>query len=515
MLFTGNGRMENSMNQIFRNNKQGVAIFVLGCFAGILGALPFISNLIFSIDDYHLWNVYDINWEMMGYNFYSTGRYIEGIISEILYRLNLQPLNRPMGALVFIAAESLFGTLMGELLQIQSNMCRAIFCILVVLNPFSAEIYYYSSITVYSGFAMFFLSFGLLFSFKYEKECKIRNILCACIFYYLSLGVYQIFYPLVLFAIILMIIRDYNENTISWRRYSTYLEIYIFTFLLYYIVLKIMYVIVPPTFTYEGIDIVEFLKALFTSDYYVQLFNVVKKYYGNTIMNSFLSLFAIIACSVLCSLIGVIYSRKKGKLIYMIACLLYIFLGLVLCIGFGLPRLKDISARSFTSYGVYLAGLLLIDYYFIKGSKAGTKQYEIMRKAFIVIFVGIVFVNGSLIGRAANNIIRLNEKEANMVNRIVYRMEEHDGFTGYEPLVVLGVPQLSNVTDKSLGNFGEPASVSFSKVYLFNEISGYNFTNPSNEQLEKAIEMMDTMSTWPGKDSVKYADGMFVVRLYW
>ena len=95
------------MNQIFRNNKQGVAIFVLGCFAGILGALPFISNLIFSIDDYHLWNVYDINWEMMGYNFYSTGRYIEGIISEILYRLNLQPLNRPMGALVFIAADSI------------------------------------------------------------------------------------------------------------------------------------------------------------------------------------------------------------------------------------------------------------------------------------------------------------------------------------------------------------------------------------------------------------------------
>ena len=504
-----------AMNQFFRDKKQGAAIFALGCIVGIFGALPFISNLIFSIDDYHLWNVYDLNWKMMGYNYYSTGRYIEGIIGEILYRLNLQPLNRPMGALAYIAAESLFGTFVSELLQLQSKTWRAIFCILVVLNPFSVEIYYYSNIMVYSGFAMFFLTLGLLFSFKYETEHKTRNILYACLFFYLSLGVYQIFYPVVLFVIILMIIRDYNENSISWKRYSTYLGIYIFTFILYYIILKIMYVIVPPTLTYEGIDIIEFLKALFTPDYYVQLFDVMKKYYGNTVMHSFLSLFTVIAASVICSLIGVIYSRKKGKLLYMIACFLYVFLGLVLCIGFGLPRLEEISARSFTSYGVYLAGLLLIDYYYIKEIKAGTKQSVTMEKAFLVIFVGIALVNGSLIGRAANNIIRLNETEANMINRIVYRMEEYEGFTGYEPLVVLGSPQLSNVIDKSLGNFGEPASVSFAKVYLFNEISGYSFSNPSSEQVQQGMQMMNTMSTWPGETSVQYVDGMFVVRLYW
>lgn len=504
------------MEHFYEKYNKNIVVFAVGCVMGFLCVLPFLSNLIYSIDDYHLWNVYDLNWETMGYNFYSTGRAVEGILCEILYQFNLQPLNRPTGMLVFIVSLSMLGTFIGDLLNLKSTAVRILICVLAVLNPFSTEIYYYSNITVYSGFAIVFLVLGLSFTQQYIVGKKRIKLVFSCAFYCLSLGVYQIFYPIVLFIILFMIIRDYNEGIMEWKKYSIYGVVYFFSFLLFYIVLKVMFALMPPTLIYEGIDLGEFVRSLFTSDYYIQLLNTVRNYYGDTMVHSALAFRTVIIGSAIVFVFGVLNMQKNKRWIYFIGVSLYLLLGPVMCLGFGLARMDNISSRTFTSYGVYLSGLLLIDYYYIQDI---SKKKESIRKqsdrVMIAIFAVICFVNGSLIGRAANNIMRLNEEEANMVNRIVYRMEEYEEFTGFEPLVILGTPMLSNMANKSLGNLGEPASVSFSKVLLFNEISGYSFAIPSAEQVEKATQMQEDMKTWPKKDSVAYIDGMFIVRLYW
>ncbi len=504
------------MEWIYKNNRENKFIFIMGCIIGLLCALPFISNLIYSIDDYHLWNVYDINWETMGYNFYSTGRIVEGILAEILFRFNLQPLNRPMGMVVFIASLAMFGTLVGKLLNIRNIMLKFLICILIVLNPFNTEIFYYSNITVYSGIAVFFLTVGFWYSHQYVDKKRRVYLLYSCFFYCLSLGVYQIFYPMVFFIILLAVIRDFNENEMQWRKYAIYSGIYFLSFLLFYIFLKFMFAFIPPSLIYEGIDLGEFIKKLFSPNYYIRLLGIVKQYYGDTILHSSLAFGSVVIGSGIICILGLLNVHRDKRIVYFVGVCLFLLLGPVMCIGFGLARPDDISARTFTSYGVYLGGLLLIDYYYLRDickKKESIKEQCI--KIVTIVFAVICFINGSLIGKAANNIIRLNNKEANMVNRIVGRMEEFEEFTGYEPLVIQGVPMLSGISDKSLGNLGQPASASFSKVLLFNEVSGYSFSIPNAEQVKQASKIIDDMSTWPQKDSVAYIDGIFVVRLYW
>ena len=111
-------------------------------FVTILSILPYLASKIYSIDDYHLLNLYNLNWETLGYNFYSTGRPIEGVLAEVFYRFNLQPLNKPMGAVAFVAAISFCGIYMSKYLDINEIRYKIIFVLLVTLNPFFAELYY-------------------------------------------------------------------------------------------------------------------------------------------------------------------------------------------------------------------------------------------------------------------------------------------------------------------------------------------------------------------------------------
>jgi hypothetical protein len=123
----------------------------------------------------------------------------------------------------------------------------------------------------------------------------------------------------------------------------------------------------------------------------------------------------------------------------------------------------------------------------------------------------------ALPGRAAMNIQRLNIIENNLANRIIERLEEFPEFTGSDVVAIVGVPYIQNSIQQAefIGNFGTPSLVSFSKLYLLNEISGYSFKLPDSNQLEIAYEKMGEMDTWPGANSVVYYDGIFIVYLYY
>ena len=137
------------------------------------------------------------------------------------------------------------------------------------------------------------------------------------------------------------------------------------------------------------------------------------------------------------------------------------------------------------------------------------------KKWLLAIFGWIVFINAAMAGKNALNTMRLNEIEMNMANRIVARMETFEEFSSDATLVILGVPATGIVGSTGIGDYNVPASVSFSKVFMFNEATGYTFKDPTNEQYAIAYSYIEEMNTWPKDKSVLYKDGMFIVRLYY
>ncbi len=494
--------------------KKEIIIGVIGIFAVIISALPFFSTLTYAIDDYYLWNVYEINWDTMGYNFYSTGRVIEGIIAEIFYRFNLQPLNGTVGMLVFGVSIVVFGIYISHILKIDELEWRIAICLLFVLNPFFTEIYYYRTITVYCGFAVIFLMLGFIFSNQAINKKKVKYLMLALLFYCLSLGVYQIFYPIIGFLLVIMLIRGVFLNKVSWKNWFFLLGIYIISFVLFYIILKIMFFISPPTLVYDGTDIALFLKSLFSSEYWVKLINIAKIYFGNNIFNSKIIFLGINAFTGIVLLVFLFLKRNLKALLSVIIAAAYMLVGPFICFGFGLARLNNVSGRTLTSFGIYEVGIIAI-LYFIAKLVNKERISSFINKMVPMICLIVALANGCIQGRAANNIIRLNNTEENMVNRVVYRLEEFPEFTGTEALAIYGVPSLGNVSENGLGDFGTPASVNFSKVLLFNEVSGYCFEMPNSEQSRIAEELILGMETWPAENAVMYCDGMFVVRLYY
>lgn len=496
-----------------KNTRENLLITCTGLFLSILCSLPFIASLLYSIDDYHLWNVYDINLHTMGYNFYSTGRIIEGILSEMLFHFNIQPVNRPVGILLLMLSFSLLGTFCSEFLNITSLKLRILICILFVLNPFVAEIYYYSTVSVYSGFAVLFLYFGIMFSQKYCDTKLKKYLFYTIIFYYLSLGTYQIFYPIVGFLLILKVITGLLNRENTFENNIKQIVIYCSAFILFYVSLKVMFWLWPPTLHYTGTDFIEFAQNLFTSSYWKKLLGTLRLYYGNNLLHSNIIFISINIFLTVVLIMYLILHRTKRALGGFFISVIYMLLGPVFCLGLGLTRLEYVSGRTFTSYSIYITGLLIIAFHVL--SKITYVKGNLLNNLILIIFCVSIFVNGSIIGRSANNVMRLNNLEANLANRIIYRMESFPEFTGYEPLIIYGVPKLEAVSGKGIGNFLTPASAEFSKVFLFNEVSGYSFSLPSKEQYQNGIQLLDDMDTWPGDDSVKYYEGCFIIRLYY
>lgn len=486
-----------------------IKIWACSFFITIISVLPYLTSKIYSIDDYHLLNTYDLNWKTLGYNFYSTGRFVEGLIAEILFRFNMQPVNKPVGAIFFVFSVVSIGIYIAGYLNIQREDFKILFTLLVSLNPFYTELYYYGTITIYCGFAVVFLMLGLFFSNQYLENKRIINLILSIICYICSLGTYQIFYPMVGFSILIKGIIELKakDKEKKWMEWGTTLGLYILGFICFYVILKLMFFVKPPMLVYDGVDIVQFVKDLFSKDYWNIIYQKISLFLLNdNIFFSSLTLKIVLILMLLAFIKSVI--RKEKRYLEMICSSIFIFIGLYLVFGLGITRPTSISARTLASFGVYEAGLFIVLLQFVKERKVKSKY-------LVVLFSAIIFINAAIVGKNALNTMRLNEIELNMANRIVARMETFEEFTAGATVAIVGVPETGKIGLTGMGDYNIPASVSFSKVFMFNEATGYSFSMPTNEQYVQATDYMSKMDTWPGTNSVIYKDGMFIVRLYY
>ncbi|MEK3675534.1 glucosyltransferase domain-containing protein [Paenibacillus sp. FSL R10-2771] len=484
---------------------------------------PYISNLLYSIDDYYLNQIYDINLNTLGYNFYSTGRFSEAILAQFFYFLNIQPLTKPLGPLLFIGAMCLIGLYFTKLLKIRSFNVSLGFILIFTTNPFLSEIFSYSIVTAYSAFAVLALCMGVVFGEIYVRERKVHFLLLSLVGYLCSLTVYQIFFPIVSIILIyrLIVPTDLLEDvTIKKREHykrAIPFLIYILSFVLYTVILKVCFYFWPPTLKYSGGDISEFLNNIKTKEYWDLLYSNIRMYtfqdnpFNSKIINSLIWLFSLgtlITYYLRKGVSNLVSGRKLRNVL--LSFMLIVTLGLCLSFGFSILRPVEISSRSLTAFGLYQSLLVLFSYYLLTALDVKSSRKKIM---ITIIAIIVLFGNMGRIGRSSMDQHRLNNLEHSLVTRIVSRMETNNDFSPNSKLVIVGSPETGGLSRTNFGDYNTPAIRQFAKVFLFNEISGYNFQTPNDKDIEKANSILENMEPWPSASSIKYVDNLFIVKL--
>lgn len=495
-----------------KNEKDNICLMIIVGIISLLFLLPLVSTFLYSIDDYYLIQTYKIDLQNVGYNYYSTGRFVEGIIAEILSFLNLLPINKPMGQLFFIATLSYMGIYVAEVIGIEKQIYKIGFALIFVLNPFFGELYYYSTVTVFCGFAILFLLIGFRYSIKCSNRFKIRYLLIAVFGYYCSLATYQIFYPIVLYIIVGYFIKEVIIENIKckdfFRKHKVEIIIYFLSFIIFYIVMKVSFCLKPPSLQYDMDSVSTIISRVVNKEYWQEIFTQLKLYLfrDNAMQSVFLFELVLFVASIL--MIKRIFSNQERCPIYIyliktIGLCIIIFIGVVMTLGFGILG-TQISYRSFTSFGVFEALLIYLAF-------PRKKEGNIGR---IISLIGIlcIIANGTRMGRVALDTYRLNIIENNLANRVVMRLEETENFNPNAKLVIIGNPTTGKVGNVYEGDYNTPALAQFSKVLMINEISGYNFQLPTNEDYEKAYTFYNEMESWPSEKSIFQMGDVYVVK---
>lgn len=467
--------------------KDIIFVFCLAC----IFILPFLSMFSYSIDDYHLLYMYNLNINSMGFNFYSTGRFVEAIISQILSVFNLSPVNKPIGQLLFLLSLVLLGNQMLNWLEVFDN--RKLLLLLFVTNPFFGELFYYNTNMFFCGCAVFFLYIGF-----YCLSNK-HNYFIAFLMFCCSLATYQIFYPILFYILLfkLFVLLSNGKKLLeSIKILKAELLVYFIAFFVYYFFMKVAFIFVPPFLNYE-------FKASISREYFVELWQKYIEFLfsENDMTCGWFFCVYLFVLSFAFTING-IYARKvKSIILFFVG----IVLGLAGLAGFSLLRVSDISYRTFTTYSIFLVFIAV----------AVIKCNRKFNRLVCIFVLIITLTNGIRMGRVAVDTVRLNTIENNLANRIVERIEEFDGFNPKAKLVIFGVPFISQGKNVSgdMGNYNSPALAEFSKVLVINELSGYEFQLPTEDDVKLAYSHVCDMDPWPGQKSVIKDGDMYIVFL--
>ena len=506
------------------------AISILGAaFIVILVTfLPYLTQPLFSIDDYYLYQVYDINIQTMWYNFYSTGRPVEGLFAQLFYYLNIQPLVRPLGPLLFLAAVTFFCLQASRTLGVtRLGRCATFgFVVIAATTPFLAEVLQFSAIPAYSSAAVLFLALGLVFATRFAEAGSFSRLALSSLFYAASLATYQIFYTMVmeivLLSLLIPLIAAREESSEgpgqSTARGFKLLVPYAAGFVLYFAVLKVCYALSPPAMDYAEIGLGQALSSLTSYQYWGSVYS--KLHYFTMQNNSFNSvlvnagLVGMVVIAVLSSILLSI-TEKRERWLWVAACslagtALYVVVGHLVSIGFAFFRLGQIGSRTFVAFGVYQAGLMLCVVLLLR------RREKLLRggaTALVVVFLAVVVSNMGRSGRMAVDQYRLNTVDRSLATRIVARLEADEHFSSTAKVVLWGTAPVGAVWRTWIGDYNVSALQHYSRVFVLNEVSGCTFGNPRPQDVERARQLSLGMEAWPRPGAVRFVEDMFIVKL--
>ena len=193
----------------FFNLNESWSVFFWAAGISTLVYLSYVVLPLYAIDDYFLYQLYQIDSSTMGYNFYSTGRFVQLILADFFQLLNIQPLTKPIGPILFILSLSYLSVILANALDLKYFFLKLAFSLLVILNPFMAELFHYSIIPAYSAFAIFSLTLGFVYGSRFAQCGSRLDLVLSIAMYAVSLSIYQIFYPMIFVFLLFQIAMSY------------------------------------------------------------------------------------------------------------------------------------------------------------------------------------------------------------------------------------------------------------------------------------------------------------------
>jgi len=504
-------------------SKESWTVFFWAAGISSLVYLSYVVLPLYAIDDYFLYQLYQIDSSTMGYNFYSTGRFSQLILADFFQLLNIQPLTKPIGPILFILSLSYLSVILSNAVDVKGFFLKLGFSLLVILNPFMAELFHYSVIPAYSAFAMLSLTLGFVYGSRFAQCGSRLDLAFSIVMYAVSLSIYQIFYPIIFVFILFQIAISYvdftaNKPNVIKQQFKSLIP-YFSAFIFYSVVLNTIFLFYPPSLTYSGTSFSDLIMNLTRHEYWSALNHNLEFYilkdnpFNSFTLNSLMWVFFLFSLMVF-TFTKIIqcksWSSIKRPLIIIVVLILVNLLGLVGCLGFSILRPAEISSRSVTAFGVYQALTVITSFYLLQYSGV-LEKYRIGVSAVII---GILVLGSAgRIGRVALDQYRLNSFDKSLATRIVTRLESFPDFTPNAKLVILGAPTMGSLSRTSFGDYNISALQHFSRVFVINEISGYSFQNPNSDDIKSASMLVQDRTPWPNESSVISNHGTFIVLL--
>jgi hypothetical protein len=493
------------------SNKQLLSAGIAGA-VSLIAYAPFFLLPLYSIDDYYLYHLTEINIGSLGYNFYSYGRFLQAGLAQIASELDIQPLGRPLGPLMYLLSLLGFGTVSANVLGIRTLQERVLFIILVTTGGFHIEILSYSMVPFYGAFAVAACALALHLSNLAYSRKLIWPAVAAVVSYTAALSTYQIFIsmPLITALVVLWGLKNVKE--------AFYLgSIVAISCVLYTGVTMLIFLVAPPSISVDGMRL-EAIDSFAEVGTFLELHAV---NYNNFLFtsNPFISRTAIVLLLSVVPAVMIVsgLSNKTvgtlGAVSSALGCyILLVLTSMIVLLGFGVlrPFPGQISGRSFVSFCMVQAAVFAFP--LLQSGQLTLPKWGKITVATLAIFT--VFINVSKFGIAAFDQYRTNEFDKALAVRIVSRLEQSPDFLPNSVICIIASNTVfGHYPYGGMGTFNISAITHFSRTFLLNEVSGYEFQMPSAEQVAYGEEVSAKMEQWPSAQSILFHAGVFYVRL--
>lgn len=466
-------------------------------------------NYSISIDTEKLINEYQ--WQLDTWA--SFGRF--GLVfTKRLFGLN--PFNAYISCFLMVVSMIVFGITWSYVLNYFSfekkkkTLITCIFPIIFITAPLFTEQFNFILQSFEVAFAIILCSLAVFFTSKWTIDSRnIIYVILAAICMIWGFGTYQaivfLYISGVLACYILIYIANKKGNINLNKNYFTvsvfkYLAVFILGYLGYYIVDKLVRNIYGASGYVDGMikwgqmPVIECIKNILR---YIRY-----GLFGDGLFYS--KIFLICVIILITYTIINLFTKSRDKFLF--TCSVGVFIAspylLSIYIGDGLIPRMQFNYQFVIAFTIYMVAYIF-------------KSKNI--KSLIIIFALCLGLNQSnVVAKLFTSEQLKYEDDVKLASEISQRIETLDlGENSDYPVVLVG-RHTANIPNKVVGEFIGVSWFEFGGNSLraigFMNTLGYDYIEPTQEQISEAYEISKDMEVWPSKNSVQFRNGLIIVK---
>lgn len=471
----------------------------------------------YSIDDYiSLQNLVPADASML----IANGRFGFAWLSQIFFLTWAgATVTNTLYEFLIIFAQIFMGLAACRIWRISDNTALGVITILfIAIHPYQAEILTFKSATAYVAVSIF-----LSMTAIYYSQARLVTFIWTSVVFMFALSIYQLALNyaaiILVFAVLLEMLRQVTSsrrnvnlrlainNVGLWPKIAS-----IVTGLALYLIFNkiVLYLYnINPSFRVSFLpldfeSIVNRLRQL--KDVYFTILFLVEP-----VMPFFVKavLLLIFLLSFLCVTARLVFSDNSitDRVVSLAVVFSLVLTALFMCVGL-MVAAQDfwIPPRVLSGVSIFWAGIVVA--VLVCSPK---KIYPLLMFLTAVVLFAFVGINNHIFFDQ----LRVNMRDLQKANRIISAMEARPGFSGVKRVAVIGgfrryaSPILTAQSDMNVSAL----AVSWAKVYLLNEVSGYKFADASEKEMDEAKGYCALSHKWPDADSVVIKDELGIVCL--